>query len=133
MNITNYSRNRFYQTLNDWEVPKEYADVMFGYFVAKHHPGSFFSALLANDFAGAIVHSHPANSIQGLKHLVGWLRSTMLYGIAWGTSEVVQTWLHTSPEQCREILVKHNLVYSEQDEIMLCLNGKPTVEPFFMD
>ena len=131
MKIAEHSRNRFYETLNKWDVPREYADRMFEYFVLGLQPGSFYTALLSNDFALAMRHSHPANSIQGLKALAGWLQSTMLNGIAWGDCIVVKTWMAMSDAQRRQMLEEFKLIYSEQDEIMLILKNEPTREPFF--
>jgi hypothetical protein len=133
MTVTKYSRNRFYRTLNDWAVPREYADVMFNYFVHGLSPGSFFTSLLANDFAGAMSHSHPANSVQALKNLVGWLRGTMTHGVCWGDQHTVKSWLALTDEQRLAILIERNLVYSEQDEILMALKNQHTAEPFFMD
>lgn len=121
------------ETLNTWEVPREYADIMFNYFVHGFEPGSFFTAMLANDFAGAMASSHPANSIQGLKNLVGWLRSTMTYGKTYGDYNTVKGWLAMSESERRAVLVEHRLVYSEQQEIMMALKNERTVEPFFMN
>lgn len=133
MDITKYSRNRFLETLNTWEVPREYANAMFDYFVNGFAPGSFFTALLANDFAGAMASSHPANSIPGLKNLVGWLRSTMAHGKAYGDYNTVKNWLELSEYERRAVLVGCGLLYSEQQEIMLALKNERTVEPFFMN
>ena len=121
------------ETLNTWEVPREYADIMFDYFVHGLESGSFFTAVLANDFASAMASSHPANSIQGLKNLVGWLRSTLTHGQAWGDYKTVKTWLALSEAERRDVLVKYGLLYSEQQEIMLALKNQRTVEPFFMN
>lgn len=120
-------------SLNEWQVPREYADVMFNYFVHGFEPGSFFTAVLSNDFVNAMASSHPANSIQGLKNLVGWMRSTMTYDKIWGNREIVNHWLKLPESQRRAVLVKHRLLYSEQDEIMLALKNERTVEPFFMN
>jgi len=133
MTVTKYSRNRFYRTLNDWAVPREYADVMFNYFVHGFEPGSFFTSLLANDFAGAMSRSHPANSVQALKNLVGWLRGTMTHGVCWGDQDTVKSWLALTNEQRLAMLIERNLVYSEQDEILMALKNQHTSEPFFMD
>lgn len=131
MKITEHSRNRFYETLTKWDVPREYADRMFEYFVLGLQPGSFYTAVLSNDFAKAMQHSHPANSIPGLKALVGWLQSTMLTGMAWGGYIAVKTWLAMSDVQRRQVLEEFELIYSEQDEILLLLKDEPTREPFF--
>ena len=133
MNVTKYSRNRFMELLNQWEVPREYAETMFDYFVNGFTPGGFFTAVLANDFAGAMASSHPANSIQGLKSLVGWLRSTMTYGKTYGDYNTVKNWLAMSESERRAVLVEHRLLYSEQEEIMLALKNERTVEPFFLN
>lgn len=133
MNVTKHSRNRFMETLNKWDVPREYANVMFDYFVNGFAPGSFFTAVMANDFVNAMASSHPANSIPGLKSLVGWMRSTMTHGKAWGNKEIVDHWLELTESQRRAVLVEHGLLYSEQDEIMLALKNERTVEPFFMN
>lgn len=133
MNVTKYSRNRFMETLNKWDVPREYADRMFEYFVCGFEPGSFFTAVLANNFTAAMASSHPANSIPGLKNLAGWLRSTMTYGKAWGDYKTVKHWLAMSEDERRDVLVEHRLLYSEQQEIMLALKNERTVEPFFMN
>lgn len=121
------------ETLNKWDVPQEYANIMFDYFVNGFAPGSFFTAVLANNFTAAMVSSHPANSIPGLKSLAGWLRSTMTYGKAWGDYKTVKKWLAMSESERQAVLVEHRLLYSEQQEIMLALKNEPTVEPFFMN
>ena len=133
MNVTKYSRNHFMETLNKWSVPQEYADRMFEYFVCGLEPGSFFTAVLANNFTAAMASSHPANSILGLKNLAGWMRSTMTHGKAWGDYKTVKKWLAMSEFERRAVLVEHRLLYSEQQEIMLALKNERTVEPFFLD
>ena len=117
------------RTFAEWEVPKDYADPMYNYFVHGFSPGSFFTALLANNFADAMSRSHPANSVQGLKALVGWLRATMSNGIAWGSYDIVKSWLNLSETDRREKLELLRLVYPEKDEIVKILKDEPTVEP----
>lgn len=133
MDVTKYSRNRFYTSLNEWAVPKEYADRMFEYIVHGYHPGSFYTALLANDFMSAMAHSHPANSIIGLKALIGWLRSTMLYGVAYGSYEAVANWVNMSDSERRTKLNERKILYTEQEEIMLALSNERTHEPVFLE
>jgi len=77
MNITVYSRNRFYETFSKWDVPRDFADPMANYLVYGYEPGGFFTALLANDFFAAIQSSHPANTVEALKCLVGWINDCM--------------------------------------------------------
>ena len=129
MEISKYSRNHIRRGAADWEVPKDYFDPIYNYLIYGFEPGSFFSAVLANDFFRAIQSSHPANTIPALKNLTGWIRTTMGHGIFWGSEEVVQNWLKMTPEQRREKLELLNLVYPEKDEIVMILKDRPTVEP----
>jgi hypothetical protein len=46
---------------------------MLNYLVYGYAPGSCFSAVLANDFFGAIGSSHSMNSVEAFKALAGWI------------------------------------------------------------
>jgi hypothetical protein len=129
MKISKYSKNHIMRGAADWEVPKDYFDPIYNYLIHGFEPGSFFSAVLANDFYRAIQHSHPANTIPALKKLTGWIQSTMGHGVFWGSKEVVQNWLKMSSQERREKLELLNLVYSEQDEIVMVIKDQRTVEP----
>jgi hypothetical protein len=129
MKISKYSKNHIMRGAADWEVPKDYFDPIYNYMIHGYEPGSFFSAVLANDFSRAIETSHPANTIPALKNLTGWIRSTMGYGIFWGSEAVVKQWLKFTPEQRREQLEALNLVYPEKDEIVMILQDQKTQEP----
>lgn len=131
MEISKYSRNRILRTAADWEVNRDYADPIYNYLVYGFEPGSFFSAVLANDFFRAMQSSHPGNTVPALKNLTGWIRSLMGYGIFWGNEQVVKQWLNFTAEQRREHLEALNLVYPEKDEIVMILKDVPTHEPFF--
>jgi hypothetical protein len=129
MNLTPYSRNRLLNTFAHWQVPKEYADPLYNYLVHGFQPGSFWTAVLANDFARAIQSSHPSNTVGALKAAVGWLNDTLEHGVAWGTPDAVDHWLQMTPEQRRLVLESNNLVYTEKDEVILILKDTPTHEP----
>lgn len=132
MKLAEHSRNKLLNTFVQWSVPKDYADPIMNYLVHGFAPGSFFTAVLANDFCGAVQHSHPANSMQALKALVGWIKECMP-NEAHGSYRKVQDWLKLDVNTRRNILVEHRLVYTVEDEVMLVLQGERTVEPFFYD
>ena len=92
MKLGDYSRNRLLETFANWQVPREYAEPMFDYFVHGYSPGSFFTAVLANDFMRAMACSHPANSIPALKKLAGWIQDTAP-DMSWGSYEAVKEWI----------------------------------------
>ena len=129
MDFSRYSKARIMQGAVDWEVPKTYFEPIYNYMVYGYEPGSFFTAVLCNDFFRAIQSSHPANNIQSLKALTGWIQSTMGRGIFWGSEEVVQNWLKLTEEERRKKLELLRLVIPEKDEIVMILKGEPCHEP----
>ena len=128
MKLTEHSRNRMRLAASLWDVPAEYFDPVYNYLVHGFEPGSFWTAVLANDFARAIQHSHPANSIPFLKNTVSWMQDqwpTMSYG----NPQVVHHWLELDAADRRRHLEDARLIYSEQEEIMMALRGERSVEP----
>lgn len=116
------------QTFADWQVPKDFADPMFNYLVWGFQPGSFFTAVLANDFIGAIRRSHPGNTLEAKKALAGWIVDKVP-GEARGSYELVDAWCDMTSDMRRPILEKCDLIYSEEDEAIMILSGANTVEP----
>ena len=131
MNLTAHSKNKLYQSFSDYKVPKEFADVMYNYLVHGLPPGSFFTALLANDAMGAIGHSHPSNTIEALKNLVTWIKNNLRHNVGYGSYEIVHEWTRRDIGYRRSVLEASRLVYTEQDEIVMILKGEKTSEPFF--
>lgn len=129
MDFSRYSKVRIMNSAAHWNVTKEYFDPIYNYMVHGFEPGSFYGALLANDMFRAMGCSHPANNLQQLKNLTGWIRSTMGHGIFWGSEEVVQSWLKLTEEERREKLELLRLFYPEKDEVVMILRGDPCVEP----
>jgi hypothetical protein len=128
MKLTAHSRNRLRESAHQWSVPNEYFAPIYNYLVDGFEPGSFYTALLANDFFRAMQHSHPANSIPELKHLTGWIESSVPFE-AFGSYQKVINWLKFNDEYRRALLVQRGLVYTEQEEIMLALQSVKTHEP----
>lgn len=129
MEVTKYSRTRLLKSLNHWHVPKDFAEPMFNYLVHGFEPGGFFSGWYAND-ASSIVHSHPANTVEALKALMKWMMNVMPHE-SWGSHEKVRTWLQMEPAKRRKILEECDLIYSEEDEIMLALRNSYVEERIF--
>ena len=129
MTLTKFSRNRMMESATRWTVAREYFDPLYNYLVHGFEPGSFWSAVLANDFMRAMQHSHPSNSIPHLKHVVGWMLDSWPEA-AYGDRFTVQTWIAFSGHERRLYLEQHNLIYSEQEEVMMALQGKHSYEPF---
>jgi hypothetical protein len=129
MKLTKYSTSRFYQSFAHWDVQREFAEPIFNYFVYGYSPGSFFTALLANDAVGALCRSHPANTVEALKALCNWLENSRLRGVAWGDYDTVDRWLRMDERMRRAVLEHAELIYSEDKEIWMTLQGVETNEP----
>jgi hypothetical protein len=120
--LTEISDLKFRYTLKRWEVDNDYAEPMYNYLVHGFNPGSFFSSVLANDFLGAVSHSHPGNSIPALKKLGGWIYDYMPRE-AFGSYKAVDAWCSATDEQRRGILEHYGLVLSEEQETWEILKG----------
>jgi hypothetical protein len=129
MKLSAHSKNRLMESARQWSVPLEYFEPISNYLAHGFEPGSFFTALLANDFFRAMQHSHPANSIPELKHLTAWIESAVPFE-AFGSYQKVTNWLRLTDEQRRALLVQRGLVYTKEEEVMLVLQGARTHEPF---
>jgi hypothetical protein len=125
MNITKFSRNRMMLSATRWSVPRDYFDPLYNYLVHGFEPGSFWTAVLANDFMRAIQHSHPSNSIDALKNTVGWIQDSFPLE-SYGNIFIVEDWVNRSGHDRRRILESACLIYTEQEEIMLGLKGVQT-------
>ena len=128
MKLTNYSRNLLLETFRKWDVPKDFADPMYNYLVHGYGPGGFFTSVLANDFHSAIARSHPANSIEALKHLGGWIMDCAPRECH-GSYDAVSNWCYLQTAARRQILEEYGLVYTEEREVWMALQGQSTDEP----
>lgn len=119
-------------TFAHWDVPHDFAEPIYNYLVYGFMPGSCFTAFLANDAKAMLLHSHPVNTIQSFKNLAAWLEAVCPH-TAHGSYENVQSWIRLISSQRRAILEDMDLIYTEQEEIVMVLKGDRTVEPFFWD
>ena len=124
MKITEYSKGRLRATFSKWSVDKDFADPMYNYLVYGYEPGSFFTAVLANDFMAAVLKSHPSNTIPALKKLVGWINDCMPAD-AYGSYTAVKEWCQLDDDYRRYSLEQHRLLYTTKEEVWKTLKGDP--------
>jgi hypothetical protein len=129
MQLTKFSKDRILLSASHWSVPRDYFDPLFNYLVHGFEPGSFWTAVLANDFMNAVQHSHPSNSIEALKRAVGWIRDSFPEE-SYGDHKTVKAWIELDGHQRRMHLEAAHMIYTEQQEIMAALKGVQSVEPF---
>jgi hypothetical protein len=120
MNLTKYSIKRIRETAGHWHVDAEYLEPLINYLVHGFQPGSFWSAVLANDFKRAVQSSHSANTITALKAATGWIWDAFP-GASRGSPAAVNTWLAMSETERRRHLELCCLIYTEKDEIEMLL------------
>ena len=128
MDVGPYSRKRVLETMALWNVPKEYADPMYNYLVYGFSPGGFFTSVLANDWHTAIMRSHPANTIDALKAVTGWIYDQMPKQ-AVGSYEAVDEWCRMDDAKRTKILLEHRLILSPKREVFMALRGAPANDP----
>ena len=120
LTLSELSAKRLRKTFAHWEVDDEYATPMFNYLVFGYSPGSFFTAVLSNDFMRAMQSSHPANTIPALKKLAGWMFNE-LPPEAWGDLDTVNQWMNLDPANRRTILERRGLVYTPKQETFVAI------------
>lgn len=127
MNLSRYSKNKILETFQTWDVPKEFADPMYNYLVHGYQPGGCFTSVLANDFYGAIRRSHPANTVEALKSLAGWVNDCVP-SMARGNYDVVEAWTNLSDNQRRTVLENKGLIFTHEQETWIILKDEPVKE-----
>jgi hypothetical protein len=127
MKLTVYSKNRITKTAEMWHVEREYFEPLYNYLVYGYEPGSFWCAVLKNDWFGAIARSHPGNSVEGLKNASKWITGVWP-AETYGDRTSVQQWVQRTALERRTILEQAKLVYTEQQEVEMALKGVPDFE-----
>ena len=130
MKLSEHSRNRLLHSFSLWDMPQEYGQHVYDYLVNGWDPGSFYTAVLANDFMSAVSRSHPGNQIDTLKGLASWISCNMPTA-AWGSYDRVQTWLNLSDQDRRTVLEQAELIYDTKTEMWLVLKNEETVNPYY--
>ena len=129
MTLTEHSNNRLLATFAQWHVDPEYHQHVISYLIHGWDPGSFYTAVFANDFTGAMRSSHPNNQIDGLKNLARWMQEYMPLK-SWGSREAVSRWLSLNESERRAVLEYYQLVYDTKTEMWLVLKDAPTTNPY---
>ena len=129
MDIGPYSRKQVMTTFVQWDVPKEYADPFYNYLVYGYSPGGFFTSVLANDWSGAVMRSHPSNTIEALKAITGWIRD-YIPSQARGSYPAVDHWCRLDSDTRTKILLEHNLILPSKTEVFKALKGESANDPF---
>jgi hypothetical protein len=129
MQLSDHSKGLLQESFIQWWVPGEYAQHVCSYLINGWHPGSFYTAVFANDFTGAMCHSHISNSLETLKNLSKWINARMPKE-AWGSYDAVENWLDMHDEDRRTVLEQAKLIYDTKTEMWLILKNEHTSNPY---
>lgn len=127
MNLTKHSLARMWDSAHRWSMSDSFYDPMHNYLVNAYDPGSFFTALLANDAFAAISRSHPHNQMDSLKSLVGWIADSFPRE-SFGSCAAVAAWQSMATSKRRQRLEQCQLIHTEQDEIMMILKDDTAMQ-----
>lgn len=122
MKLTQHSVERIHASAAVWRVEAEYRESLIYYLVYGFQPGSFWSAVLANDFKRAIQSSHPANTVPALKAATGWIWDSFP-AVSRGSPEAVNRWLAMTEEERRSHLELCGLIHTEREEVEMILRS----------
>lgn len=104
----------FLQTFKLWPVPKQWQTELHNYIIQGWMPGSFHTALFANDLLGAALHTHPMNDWDSIVHFMKWVKNNAPRE-AWGSYEDVQYWYNLTPKIRNMILLRNNLILTDEE------------------
>jgi hypothetical protein len=102
------------ESLEHWYVVGDWKDTVENYLYNGYTPGSFFTAVFANDLVGAASRSHPSNTWRSIQDLCKWMANSRL-SEAFGSYEKVNKWLKLSAEKRHQALADAGLLYSAWD------------------
>jgi len=121
MKLADCSLKLLHSKFEYWEVDNEYQLPIENYLLYGFNPGNFFSNVLYNDFFGAMVCSHPMNTVEALKRVVKFILNCLPVE-CYGSPEKFNNWLSMDENTRRSILEKRGLIYSKKDEMWKILN-----------
>lgn len=120
MNLSKHSKERLLDSFIRYGVGVEDHTPLYNYLVYGLEPGSFWTAVLENNFIEAMLCSHIANRIQTLKSMAQWINFEMPPE-AWGNYDNVADWLKKPNQERRTILENKQLIYTPEYETWLAL------------
>lgn len=126
MQLSKYNQRRIQATFDEWNLSTDFSGPIYNYLIHGYSPGSFFTSVFANDFLGAVVRSHPMNTVDVMKSIAGWILNYMP-SESRGSAERVEKWLTLTSAQRCEILEKSGFVLTREAEAWAILKGENMV------
>ena len=121
--FSSFSIDKLRYSMIQYDMAFEYQLPLINFLLYGISPGLFFTAFLENDYNGAILNSHPLNSIPALKPVSYWLQAYLHHCPYIGSREALTNWYTLSDVERRTVLETMGLVYTEEQEIELALKA----------
>lgn len=104
----------FWETFGLYPVTDEWSEELYNYFIMGWPPGSFHTAVLANDLRGAVYKSHPMNKWENIQAFVKWTFANAPADSV-GSYENVKDWLEKEPEERRLICINRGWMLTDEE------------------
>lgn len=104
----------FFQTFELYPVHDEWQEELYNYFIKGWPPGSFHTALFANDLVQAAFRSHVANKWGAIREFMKWVYANAPEG-SWNSFENVEDWLKLSDAQRRKICENKGWMLTDEE------------------
>lgn len=102
-----------FDPIRGYPVPEEWQEELHGYLISGFPPGSFHTAVFANDLFTAAVRSHKLNTWDAISGLCLWIIN-LGPREAFGSAEKVEAWLKLTKDERVKILEDKGLLYTEE-------------------
>jgi len=105
---------KFQRSFDHFDMSIDFMQDLYNYVIMGFDPGSFFTAIFANDFVGACHRSHPCNSWSDIRETGKWLTFEAPEQ-CWGSYEKVEAWLKLDNETRTKICEDKGLIATAWD------------------
>jgi len=109
----------FWNSFDDstgWPVDSEWDEELYRYIILGLPSGGFHTSVFANDLTGAAMHTHYANTWDGIVQIVKWIYHVAPHE-AKGSYENVDKWVALTKDERKVILERCGLLLKD-DETM---------------
>jgi len=104
----------FFESFQLYPVTEEWADELYNYFIMGWPPGSFHTAVLANDLTQAAFKSHPMNEWKQIREFVKWVFANAPADSV-GSYENVENWLAMSASKRKKICINRGWMLTDEE------------------
>ena len=104
----------FFKTFKQWPVSDSWAGELYNFFILGYQPGSFHTAVLANDLKGAVYKSHISNQWEDIQSFVRWMFANAP-AKSIGSYENVQNWLALTDDERTKIGIERKWILTDEE------------------